>query len=172
MVTRGKKRISLRRYIVPLGIVCCLFFVGMSSAKMIDVSPPISRSSEVYVASWSVDVSSADSDNMTLDAGKNAQTYSLTVTNTSEVVSAYGIKVSNIPAGVKIGLDITSDSDLVVPVSSEVIFTNTGGDLGYAAPNNVRTHTLTLAAEATANTTQSSVDMTIEVQFSQKDPQL
>jgi hypothetical protein len=80
--------------------------------------------------------------------------------------------VSNIPVGVKIGLDIASDSDLVVPVGGEATFTNTGGDLGFVAPNNTRVHTLTLVAEATANTTQSGVDMAIEVQFMQKDPRL
>jgi len=170
MIAR-KRRVALRRYIVPLGFVCCLFIVGISSAKMANVDP-LTAESETYIAGWSVDVSSSDSNNMTLDAGESAQTYSLTVTNNSEVVSSYIIKVSNIPAGVKIGLDIASDSDLVVPVGGEATFTNTGGDLGFVAPNNTRVHTLTLVAEATANTTQSGVDMSIEVQFMQKDPRL
>jgi hypothetical protein len=123
-----------------------------------------------HVAEWHVDVSSTDSSNMTLDAGSNPQTYSLVVTNSSEIMSTYSIKVSNIPAGVKIGLDITSDSDLVTPIDGQVIFTNTGGDLDYAAPNNTRSHTLTLVAEASANITQSSVNMAVDVLFAQKDP--
>ena len=122
------------------------------------------------IAGWSVDVTSADSGSITLDAGSNSQTYNLTVTNNSEVASSYSIKVSNVPAGVKVGLDITSASDMVTPTGGEATFTNTGGDLGYEAPNNTRAHVLTLAAEATANITQSSVDMTIEVLFEQKDP--
>ena len=167
-----KRRIALRRYIVPIVFVCCcVFFVGASSAKMVNEGSVV-KDGEVSVAGWSVDVSSSDNSNMTLDAGSNAQQYSLAVTNDSDVVSMYGIKVSNIPAGIKIGLDITSDADLVTPANGEVVFTNTGGDLGYEAPNNTRTHVLTLSAEATAETTQDSVDMTIEVLFAQKDPRL
>lgn|GEM_PF-1434745 len=169
-----KKRIALRRYVVPLVFVCCLVFVGASSAKMFSGSP-IAKSSEARIAAWSVDVSSSDDNNMTLDAGKDAQTYSLLVTNNSEVASAYSIKVSNIPDGVKVGLDIASGADLTdleTPVDGVVVLANTGGDLGYEAPDNVRTHTLTLVAEATAAITQSSVGMTIEVLFEQKDPQL
>lgn len=164
-----KKRVALRRYIVPLGFICCLFIVGVSMAKMAN-NVPIEKDGGASIAGWSVDVTSLDGDSMVLDAGKNTQDYSLIVTNNSDVVSAYSIKVSNIPAGVKIGLDIFSDSDLVTPIDGEAIFTNTGGDLDYAAPNNVRTHVLTLLAEATAEKTQSGVGMTIEVQFAQKEP--
>lgn len=167
----NKKRIALRRYIIPICFACCcLFFVGVSVAKMLN-NNPVTRDSDVHVAAWSVDVSSPDSGSMTLDAGSNAQSYSLVVTNNSEVASTYGIKVSNIPAGVKIGLDINSDADLISPVDGEAVFTNTGGDLDYNAPDNTRTHTLTLAAEAEANITQSTVDMSIEVAFTQTEPQ-
>ena len=171
METR-KRRIALRRYIVPIVFVCCcVFFVSASSAKMVNEGSVV-KDGEVSVAGWSVDVSSSNNSNMTLNAGSNAQQYSLVVTNDSDVASTYSIRVSNIPDGVKIGLDIASDADLVVPVDGEVEFTNTGGDLGYVAPNNTRTHVLTLSANATAEATQESVDMAIEVLFAQKDPQL
>lgn len=170
MVIRGR-RIALRRYIVPLVFVCCLFYVGVSSAKMLNRTP-VEKGSQVHVAEWSVDVTSSHSGNMTLDAGNGTQTYSLVVTNNSEVASTYNIKVSNIPAGVKIGLDIASNNDLVTPTNGEVTFTATGGDLGYVAPNNTRTHALTLMAEATADITQSSVNMSIDVLLTQKDPRL
>ncbi len=166
-----KRRISVRRCIALIVFACGLLVAGICVAKMITVNP-ITKDSGLQVAGWSVDVASSDSSNMTLDAGRSAQTYSLVVTNDSEVVSEYGIKVSNIPAGVKIGLDISSASDLQTPVNGEILFTNTGGDLDFDAPNNTRTHTLSLVAEATANATQSAVDMTIEVQFAQKDPRL
>ena len=169
MIAR-KKRTAKRQYVAPLVFVCCLLLAGICSAKMIN-SNPVEKDSEAHVAGWSVDVTSSDSGSMTLDAGANSQSYSLTVTNTSDVASTYGIKVSNIPAGVKIGLDAASDADLATPVNGEIIFTNTGGDLDYNAPDNTRTHALTLAAEATANITQSSVDMAIEVLFTQKEPQ-
>lgn len=165
-----KKRIAPSRYIIPVGLVCCcLAFVAAGWAKMAN-DVVISKTGEMQIAGWNVDVSSSDASNMTLDAGENAQTYSLLVTNNSEVASTYSIKVSNIPVGVKVGLDITSDADLVAPTDGEVTLMNTGGDLGFAAPNNTRTHVLTLAADATADTTQSSVDLTIEVLFAQKDP--
>ena len=170
METR-RRRIAWRRYIVPICFVCCLCFVGASLAKM-SVESPIERNSEIDVAAWNVDVRSADSGNMTLDAGKGSKSYSLLVTNNSDVASTYQIKVSNIPAGVKIGLDINSNNDLVTPVAGEVVFTNTGGDLGHEAPNNSRTHSLTLAADATAEVTNDDVNMAIEVLFEQKDPRL
>lgn len=170
MATRRRIK-PLHRRTIPVAIIAgCLLIVGVASAKM-STNSPITKNGQLQVAEWSVDVSSSGSGNMTLDAGNGSQTYSLTVTNNSEVASTYAIKVSNIPADVKIGLDITSASDMVTPVSGEVTFTNTGGDLGYTSPNNTRTHVLTLAAEPTANITQSSVNMSIEILFAQKEPQ-
>ena len=172
MANREKIVTSRRRIILLVGLICCCsLFVGVCAAKMINVNP-VEKGSSVSVAEWDVSVSSPSGGSMTLDAGAASQAYSLVVTNSSDVASTYGIKVSNIPAGVKIGLDISSASDLVTPVNGEVLFTNTGGDLGHSSPNNTRTHVLTLAAEATANITQSSVNMTIEVQFVQKDPRI
>ena len=169
MAVRKKTIRMRRRYIIAISLFCCLFTAGIVRAKMAN-NTPIGKEGEIQVAEWSVDVTSADSGSITLDAGSNSQTYNLTVTNNSEVASSYSIKVSNVPAGVKVGLDITSASDMVTPTGGEATFTNTGGDLGFEAPNNTRTHVLTLAAEATANITQTSVDMTIEVLFEQKDP--
>ena len=154
MVTRNGKRISLRRYVVPLGLVCCcLFFVSASSAKMINNDP-------------------LSDDDLALDAGGNAKSYPLVVENNSDVVSTYSIKISNIPVGVKIGLDIMSESDLAAPVNGEVIFTNTGGDLGRTTPGNTRMHVLTLKADSTADVTSDGVDLAIDVLFAQKDPRL
>lgn len=164
-----KRRVSIRRLFVPLAFAGCLLLAGFGSAKMINTGA-IQKTGELHVAEWNVDVVSASSGSMVLDAGGNAQTYLLTVTNDSEVASSYAIKVSNVPAGVKLGLDISSNSDLVTPTGGEATFTNTGGDLSYISPNNTRSHTLTVVAEPTANVTQSGVDMAINVQFVQKDP--
>ena len=172
MVTRNGKRISLRRYIVPLGLVCCcLFLVSASSAKMIN-NDLVAKESEVYVAGWSVSARALSDDDLALDAGGNAQSYSLVVENNSDVVSTYSIKISSIPVGVKIGLDIMSESDLAAPVNGEVIFTNTGGDLGCTTPGNTRMHVLTLKADSTADVTSDGVDLAIDVLFAQKDPRL
>lgn len=168
MVAR-KRRIAIRRYMAPLAFVGCVFLVGLSSAKMVSTGA-IQKTGQMHIAGWSVGVTSTSSGGMVLDAGGNGQTYALTVTNNSEVASSYAIKVSNIPAGIKVGLDISSSSDLVTPTNGEVIFTSTGGDLGYTAPNNERNHTLTLAAEPSANATQNSVNLAIDVVFTQKDP--
>lgn len=169
MAVRKKTIRMRRRYGILFSLIFCLCLVGIASAKMVTKTPTQTEGT-MSIAGWSVDVTSADSGSITLDAGSNSQTYSLTVTNNSEVASSYSIKVSNVPAGVKVGLDITSASDMVTPTGGEATFTNTGGDLGFEVPNNTRAHVLTLAAEATANITQSSVDMTIEVLFEQKDP--
>lgn len=166
-----KKRVAICKYAALLIFMSCVLLVGISAAKMASTEV-IERNDEIQVAGWSVDVSTTSSDSMTLDAGEGAQTYELTVANNSDVASDYAIKVSNIPSGVKIGLDIQSDSDLVVPTAGEVVFTNTSGSLGYAAPDNTRSHVLTLVAEPTANITQNGVNMSIEVQFAQKDPEL
>ena len=173
MITRNKRRIALRRYVVPLGFVCCcLFFVGASSAKMANNDSPVSKGGTVHVAEWSVSATAVGAESLVLDAGGNTQSYSLVVENNSEVVSTYSIKVSGIPDGIKIGLDIASESDLATPVGGEVIFSNTGGDLEYAAPDNTRTHVLTLKAESTANVTRNDVDLAIDILFEQKDPRL
>ena len=166
-----RKRIGYARYVIWTIFAGCLLLVGFAAAKMLS-DRPIERVAEVDIAGWSVDVSSSSGDSLTLDAGGSAQVYSLVVTNGSDVASTYGIKVSNIPAGVKFGLDISSDADLVVPANGEAIFTNTGGDLAFSSPNNTRTHALTLAAEPMANIIDSGVDMTIDVLFVQKDPRL
>jgi hypothetical protein len=166
-----RRRIGYARYVIWTVFAGCLFLVGYAAAKMFS-NGAIEREGEATIAGWSVDVSSSDGDSLTLDAGTSAQSYSLVVTNDSDVVSTYGIKVSNVPDGVKVGLDISSDSDLVTPVDGEVIFTNTGGDLAFTSPNNTRTHTLALLAEPTANVTDFGIDMTIDVLFVQKDPRL
>lgn len=164
------RRISIRRCLVPvLALSGCLFFAGLSSAKMAN-GVEVERGAEIDVARWSVDVSATSSGSVVLDAGKSGQTYALTVSNGSSVASSYTIRVSNIPVGVKIGLDILSDSDLVTPINNEVVFSNTGGDLGYTSSDNTRSHLLTLVAEPTANITQSGVDLAIDVQFVQKEP--
>lgn len=171
-MTVCKKTLRMRRrYGILFSLIFCLCLAGIASAKMI-IKAPTQTEGTVNIVGWSVDVTSADSGNITLDAGSSSQVYNLTVTNNSEVASSYSIKVSNVPAGVKIGLDITSTSDMVTPTGGEATFTNTGGDLGFEASNNTRSHVLTLVAEATANVTQSSVDMAIEVLFEQKDPRL
>lgn len=171
-MTVSKKTLRMRRrYGILFSLIFCLCLAGIASAKMV-IKTPTQTEGTVSIVGWSVDVASADSGNITLDAGSSSQAYNLTVTNNSEVASSYSIKVSNVPAGVKIGLDITSTSDMVTPTGGEATFTNTGGDLGYEASNNTRSHVLTLAAEATANVTQSSVNMAIEVLFEQKDPRL
>ena len=168
-----KKRFSIRRCVAFICLASCgLFFVGKGLAKMTVDEPVVAQDGAVSVAGWSVDLSSTDEDSMTLDAGSDSQSYSLTVTNNSDVVSTYGIKISNIPEGIKIGLDIESDADLMTPTDGVLVFTNTGGDLAFESPNNTRTHVLTLAADAEANITDEDVDLSIEVLFEQKDPRL
>ena len=164
----GKKRFSIRPYAIPVILACGIFFASYCFAKMV-LDDPIEKDGEATVAKWNVEVSS-DDDSKILDAGGSAQTYSLSVTNNSEVASGYSIGITNIPDGIKIGLDIASDSDLVTPVDGAVTFTNTGGYLGYTPPNNVRTHVLTLVAEPTAEKTQTGVDMEIKVLFAQSEP--
>ncbi len=166
---RHKKTLNRRHVVIFSVLCCCLFLVGVTLAKMKN-DVLIEKGDNAQVAGWSVDVSSSDSGSMTLDAGSSSQSYSLVVTNNSEVTNAYSVKVSNIPAGVKIGLDVATDDELVTPTGGQIVFTNTGGDLSYLAPDNTRSHTLTLAAEASANITQSDVDMAIEVLFTQKEP--
>lgn len=170
MATRRRIKPLHRRTIPFVVMAGCLLIVGVASAKMATGTPPLTKTGDMQIAGWDVAVTTASGNSMTLDAGSSASTYTLTVTNNSEVASTYQIKVSNIPADVKIGLDIASASDMVTPVGGEVTFTNTGGDLSYTSPNNTRNHTLTLEAEPTANVTQSSVNMSIEILFVQKDP--
>ena len=85
-----KRRVSIRRLFVPLAFAGCLLLVGLSAAKMVNTGA-IQKTDQMHIAGWSVGVTSTSSGSMVLDAGGNAQTYTLTVTNDSEVASSYAI---------------------------------------------------------------------------------
>ena len=166
------RRIPIMRY----GVFALLILGTLSATgtyvwgKM--ASEPFERNSSMSVAKWDVSVTGG-TETVNMVAGGAMQTYDLTVTNNSDVASEYSIKVSNIPAGVKVGLDIQSEADLMEPTAGEVTFTNTGDVLGFAAPNNSRPHTLTLQADLddAAATTGDGVELDIDVVFTQQEPQ-
>ena len=125
---------------------------------------------DMQVAKWDVQVAGA-SEAVNMVAGGAAQSYTVTVTNNSDVSSTYAIKVSNIPAGIKVGL--ASDS-LQEPNDGTVIFTNTGGGLGFEAPNNSRQHTLVLEADLddAVATPENGEQIDVDIMFTQEDPRV
>lgn len=171
-MARNTKRTPIGRLAALIIVAGSAFLVGLGVAKMVN-DEPIEKDGGAHVAKWDIEVDPTGGNSVNLSAGSDAQLYGLTVTNSSDVASNYTIKVSGIPSGVKIGLDIQTDADLQEPINGEVSFTNTGGILGFSGGNNSRSHALTLMALPGASVTSGDgADMKIELSFEQGDPRI
>lgn len=168
-MTAPGKRIPAWRFAVLAIMACSAFLVGIVVAKMM-TDTPIEKSGEMHIAKWMVEAVATDDGDVDLVAGRDIQTYSLMVTNNSEVVSSYAIKVSGVPDDVKVGLD---SGDLQLPNNGEVLLEDTGGDLSFTSPDNVRSHTLKMQATENADVTpDTGTDLNVEIVLKQKDPRL
>ncbi len=170
---RGRRQyISATKKVLGLLLLFVFAAVAMVSvfvaAKMIGVID--TTGANMQVAKWDVQVVGA-SGAVNMVAGGATQSYAVTVTNNSDVSSTYAIKVSNIPAGVKVGL---ASGPLQEPNDGAVIFTNTGGALGFEAPNNTRNHTLVLQADLddAVATSENGEQIDVDIMFTQGDPRV
>ena len=161
------KRIRIWKFVIFAAVaVCGAFIVGICVAKMVSNSD--GNEANMQVAKWAVSAN-GDADELELTAGRDEQSFNLTVTNDSEVESSYTIIVSNIPAGVKVGID---DERLRDPESGTVEFSNRYYLLG-AQDDKTKTHVLRFAAELTDDTVVlPGEDVAIDVRFTQRNPQL
>ena len=108
-----------------------------------------SGSSLLGTAAWNVSAG-ASSNTLNLVAGGQAQSYTLTVTNNSEVDVTYSIQFTNLPTGMKVGLD---GDQLVTEVNNTVTFASVGG-LSYTSPK-TRNHTVTFQAPQSSSETSN-----------------
>ena len=161
-----EKRIQLWKFVVfAVVMICCAFVAGVCMAKM--VSSRETNVVETEVAKWSVSVD-GDGDEIELTAGGDEKTFSLTVTNNSDVASGYIVSLSNIPDGVMVGID---EDELLIPVDGVVEFTSDDYTLN-AQDHKTETHTLRFAAPLTEETIViSDEDIAVNVAFMQKEPQ-
>ena len=141
------------------------FGLNFCVAKMI--GEPISvDNGGMPVAKWDVSVDSTDSNSKTVLANGAEQSYTFTVMNDSDVASNYAITVSNIPNGVKVGLD---QGELEFASDGTIVFSGDDFELG-PSPNEPKEHTLKVLA--TLDAAVGATDIQIHVDFTQKEPEL
>ena len=163
-----RARIQKYPFIALAFLLSGMFFyagVRFCVAKM--VSEPIDRDGGgVDVARWEVTTTSNDQDELDVVANGNAQSYTFTVTNKSSVANTYKITVSNIPAGVKIGID---GGGLQDPTNGEIIFESANYELDAANGNNYDHDDHTLNISATLDAAVETNEITINVEYMQKE---
>lgn len=164
-MTQGKRIQVWQFVILAIILTCGALVVGVCVAKMVsnDEADIASR----QVARWSVSAES-DEDEVLLTAGGEEKVLNVTVTNDSEVANTYTISVSGIPDGILVGID---QDDLKMPVDGIVEFTNENYELDIQ-DHKSETHALRFAATLTDDAADiSEEDITVDVTFTQKDPQ-
>jgi hypothetical protein len=121
------------------------------------------------VAKWDVSLSSTatgDGAELGLVAGGAEKQYPITVTNASDVASDYKITVSGVPAGVKVALDV--EGDFKEADNGKVVFD--GDDLTIDVGGGAKNHTLRFAADLDAEELSGNDNITVKVDFTQKEP--
>ena len=157
---QGKRIKAWQLVVIGLASACVSLAANICVAKMSEGVE--SGQGSLEVAKWDVSMTGANN-GVDLVAGGGTRTYSLTVTNNSEVASRYEIEVSGVPDGVRVGL---GDGDLQTPTSEgKVTFTENGGALNV---NSSRPHSLVFAAGLDAGEVVDS-DISVNVLFRQEE---
>lgn len=118
-------------------------------------------SSSVSTALWDVSITPDINNSLQLTPNGSDGSYTLTVTNDSEVDVEYQIVVSNIPSGVQVKLD----NGYYQQQASTVTFDN-AGTIDYDDNDGYATHTLYFRANSGA-TTVNNQSVTVDVIFKQ-----
>ena len=162
MKLKGKLKITSMIVFSALLIVFDLSFIISSFAKYITGLP--GTQSTKTVAKWDVSANLPNT-SINLSASDEENTYTLTVTNDSEVSTKYSISVSNIPAGVLVGLD----SGAYKYSTGSVTFNNVG-TINANASTKTKTHIIKFKAIPEAAEV-SNRNVKIQVTFNQVNPQ-
>ena len=133
---------------------------GMCFAKM--VNDPIPMDTSMQIAKWDVSVEGSETNNLNMVAGGAAQSYGFTVINDSDVASKYVVTVSNIPSGVKVGLD---NGELISAPSGVAVFSDIEEPI---AANSSENHTIKIAATLDS-VAMTDVEIQIDVVFIEED---
>ena len=161
------KRIRVWKFVVFAVIMTCGALVaGICVAKMINNRE--SNEEELQIAKWSVSADGAE-DEIELTAGGEEKTYSLTVTNDSEVASSYKILLSGLPDGVMVGID---EGELQSTEDGGIVFTSDDFVLDMYE-HKTQEHTLRFSAVLTEDTVSiPDEDIAIDVIFTQEDSRI
>lgn len=162
MKLKGKLKITFMIVFSAFLIVFDLSFIISSLAKYITGLP--GTQSTKTVAKWDVSANIPNA-NVSLMALYGEDTYTLTVTNDSEVASSYSIKVSNLPTGTLVSLDNGSYKS----GNSYVLFENVG-TINANAVTKTNSHVIKFKTFPEV-TEVSNSSIKVEVIFSQDNPQ-
>ena len=172
----AKRRLRIRKWPIVLFALLAIsggaYIVGGTLAKMQSEIPD--KSSELSVASWDV-AAEMDKRSITAVAGGSDAKYPLTVTNDSEVASECIITVSGVPAG--IGVKLAGDglsAPIVGQVNDDVVVFKDSGDstdllLGKGVS---RDYVIHFTAGLNMDATTDPAEISVKVEFAQKDPRL
>ena len=155
---RGRKHFKRRMDIIMMlpMLVILSFGIPLSFARFNEIR---TGNSAISVAKWDVDIdTTSNTGDLTVVSGTTDQTYTITVTNASEVSTGYSIVLSSVPTGVSVALD---GGTPVLESSGAITFSEAGSFL-VGSNTTSRTHTLTFSAPlGTAEVTDRSIGMNV-----------
>jgi len=153
-----KKRIII--FILIVMVFSSTYFIASSFSKY---RSNVISDGNVGIAKWELLVNDT-SGSIDLYIGEDAVTYTLRITNNSEVASRYSAYFSNIPENILIAID---DSGYKSGVNGEIIIENIG-ETSLTDQSNIYTHTVYFKAiEGASEYSGKSIDM--DVKFVQKE---
>ena len=160
---QGKRIKAWQLVVIGLASACVSLAANICVAKMSEGA--VSGEGSLSVAKWDISVDGAGN-GVVLVAGGPVKTYTLTVTNDSDVACDYIIELSNIPNGVWVGLD---ENELQEPdADGKVSFTDIGNTLDLS--NRTKEHKLKFSAELESDAV-SDDNIDVNVLFTQKEPE-
>ena len=161
--SQHKKRRLKKKFVVFFS----LYLVLLTSLFVINTyskyTGSITKTGDTSVAKWDVSSNIPDATLNLVPSGEDS--YSLTITNNSEVSAKYSIVVSNIPSGTLVSLD----NGAYKAYSSTVSFNNIG-TIKTNAATKTKSHTINFKTIPEASAV-SNRNIKIQVNFEQTKPQ-
>lgn len=157
-----RTRIRLKRkFIIFLAVYAVLFTSYFSMRTFSKYTGRLDdKTGSMDVAKWSVSMDTTGSNsNLSLISGNNtaSQTYTLSVTSTSEVALSCSLVATNVPNGVKINIGSST-----VQESSGQITIDNFGSFDASDQNSTKNYTLTFIAPiGTASVSNHEIDMDV-----------
>lgn len=164
-MVHGKRFHLLKIVMLVVAVISAAYVAGVCVAKMIDTVE--ADSDAVRVASWSVSAN-GDNSQIKLTAGGEEKSYTFTVENNSEVSTKYEILLSNIPSGVKVGLD---NGEPQAASAGSISFSDDSYVLNMT-DHKTQAHTLKFVAPLEDDSVAiSERNISINVNFAQENPE-
>ena len=144
---------------IIISILVILFIIPMSYAIYRSYS---TGGVTIAAASWNVSLNQNNvNNNLTIIPGTHNDTYTLNVTNNSEVDVNYTVVISNLSPGVEVSFD--NGTFQQQDVNNTITFTDVGSIL-YTDTNKTKAHTLTFKANTGATlVTDREVDIDVTI---------